>query len=315
MNNYMKIAFVGIGSIAKRHIRNLAVILKKRNIKYVIDIVRSGKGNFLDDDLLSLIHRCFVVGEEMERDYDVFFITNPTSLHYSTIQRYIDCTKHMFIEKPVFSSWEYDIKRWDLNKENIYYVACPLRYTATLRYVFEKIDYRKAISVRSICSSYLPNWRPGTDYRNSYSAQKCLGGGVAIDLVHEWDYLTFLFGFPNCVKSIIGKKSHLEIDSDDIAIYLGEYDNKTIELHLDYFGYKNIREMQLFMPDDVITVDIQNNRIAFARTDTEVLLHEERDEYQIKELEFFLDMIEGKVENTNTIENALAVLRIAEGEW
>ena len=221
----------------------------------------------------------------------------------------------MFIEKPVFDSLDYDVDRIGLNKNNIYYVACPLRYTAALQYVFEKIDYKSAICIRSICSSYLPNWRPNVDYRKTYSAHKDMGGGVSIDLVHEWDYLVAMYGYPQKVKSVITKKSSLEIDSDDIALYIGEYENQIIELHLDYFGYKSVREMQLFMPDDVITVDIQNNIITFEKSGRKIILHEERDEYQKRELIYFLDMIEGKEENTNTIEQAMKVLRIAKGEW
>ena len=45
-----------------------------------------------------------------------------------------------------------------------------------------------------------------------------MGGGVGIDLIHEWDYLTWLFGTPVETYSIQRKISNLEIDSDDVAI-------------------------------------------------------------------------------------------------
>ena len=73
-------------------------------------------------------------------------------------------------------------------------------------------------SARVICSSYLPDWRPGVDYRTVYSAHKALGGGVTIDLIHEWDYLVDLFGVPQKLYNFKGTYSDLEIDSDDLSV-------------------------------------------------------------------------------------------------
>ena len=46
---------------------------------------------------------------------------------------------------------------------------------------------------------------------------------------------------------LTGKISDLEIDSEDYAIYIAKYKDKIAELHLDYFGRKNIREIQIFL--------------------------------------------------------------------
>ena len=59
-------------------------------------------------------------------------------------------------------------------------------------------------SARVLCSSYLPGWRPGVDYRTVYSAHKDMGGGVTIDLIHEWDYLVELFGKPEKMYNFKG---------------------------------------------------------------------------------------------------------------
>ena len=50
-----------------------------------------------------------------------------------------------------------------------------------------------------------------------------MGGGVSIDLIHEIDYMTYLFGFPKKDHYISGTFSDLEIDSDDLAVHLFEY--------------------------------------------------------------------------------------------
>ena len=166
-------------------------------------------------------------------------------------------------------------------------------------------------SARAISTSYLPDWRPGTDYRNTYSAHKNLGGGVAVDLIHEWDYLTELFGMPRHVYYSGGKFSHLEIDSDDLAVYIGVYDKLLVELHLDYFGRSVERKLTLYMRDEVIEADIENSRITYLVSGKIIHLPEDRDEYQKRELLHFLDIVDGKCSNDNSVKHALDVLKIA----
>ena len=45
---------------------------------------------------------------------------------------------------------------------------------------------------------------PAVDHRTVYSARKALGGGVTIDLIHEWDYLVELFGVPEKLYTFKG---------------------------------------------------------------------------------------------------------------
>ena len=307
----MKVLFVGVGSIARRHVRNLVTMYSE--IK--IDLFRSGKGDLLSEDIRKLVGNVFYDYEEIPDTYDVIFITNPTQYHLETFIRFHNKGKHFFIEKPVFTDVDINIAELQLRKNSIYYVACPLRYNSVIRYVKDSIDLSKVYNARCICSSYLPDWRPGTDYRKVYSAHKEMGGGVAIDLVHEWDYLTWLFGYPNEVYSCIDKVSALEIDSDDLALYIGKYDRLCIELHLDYFGRKSMRNIQLFTAEDTIEADILNGTVSYLSSGKRVSFQGDRDTFQKEELQHFFDMINGKCINDNSIENAVKVLRIARGEW
>ena len=229
-------------------------------------------------------------------------------------KKYSKNTRNMFIEKPIFDSTDVDISELELRKGGVYYVACPLRYTNVIQYLKQTIDVSKVFSVRVICSSYLPDWRPGVDYRNTYSAHKDLGGGVSIDLIHEWDYMTYLFGIPKQVVNINGTYSDLELDSDDCSIYIGKSDSLLYELHLDYFGRERIRKIEIFMEDDTVVGDLENAEVCYLRSGKKVSFREVRNDYQIKEIAHFLDLIEGKAENENTIENALEVLKITKGE-
>ena len=160
----------------------------------------------------------------------------------------------------------------------------------------------------------MPDWRPGQDYRDSYSSHKDLGGGVSIDLIHEWDYIIYLLGMPEMINYMSGKKSSLEIDSEDYAIYMAEYHDKIVELHLDYFGRKTIRTVTLFTNEDTIVGDIANNKISFLKSGEVIDFKEERDDYQMRELRHFIDMIDGKAAQDSSINHAVSVLKLTQGE-
>lgn len=307
----LKIGIVGLGSIGTRHLKNLMAVLDERNIHYEMDAIRSNRGKPLSSEVTALIKRCITVEEAVKESYDILFITNPTSMHFETLQKFSKNARAFFVEKPVFDTRDIDLDGLQLEKDKIVYVACPLRYTDVINYLKRNINVKDVFSVRIISSSYLPEWRPDIDYRQTYSAKKELGGGVSIDLIHEWDYLYYLFGEPEEVCSFKGKYSDLEINSDDLAVSMARYPDKIVELHLDYFGRSPIREIQLFTADDIIIGDLIKQEVSFMKRQENISFNEQRNDYQKKEIEMFMDIFEKKAENPNDLNTALKVLKLA----
>jgi predicted dehydrogenase len=307
-----KICMVGLGSIGKRHLHNIVKVLKNRSDEYEIDALRSSNRK-LDAKEDKLISKQFFDVKDLPNDYDVVFITNPTNVHYKAITDLIDRTRHMFIEKPVFENCSYDLNNISLKPQGVYYVACPLRYKAVLEFVKNQIvSEEHIVSCRVMYSSYLPNWRKGVDYREIYSAHKDMGGGVTRDLIHEWDYCIDIFGKPKRVYGLRGHLSNLEIDSDDVSVYIADYDDMILEIHLDYIGRRTERKMELYTDDSRIEVDLIKNTVTAYRADnvTNTYILNDNDFY-VDELEHFFDCIEGKCDNNNTIEKAYETLKIA----
>lgn len=307
----LKICFVGIGSIAKRHISNIKNYLNE-DYNCQIDAFRSSNKP-LSDDISQYITNEYQNYDEVPKDYDAIFITNPTKFHFDTLKQFKDNSDNFFIEKPIVDSSDLN-KDLSEFKSKTCYVACPLRHGNVIQYIKKNIDLNDVNGVRSICSTYLPEWHPNEDYRKSYSAKKELGGGVSIDLIHEWDYLTYLFGMPSEIYSILDKVSDLKIDTEDIAVYIAKYQNMLLELHLDYFGRFPIREIMIFKQDETIVGDIYNNKIIFKNSDKIIDFNEERNDYQVEELKYFFDLIINKENNINDIENALKVMKLAGGK-
>ena len=136
-----------------------------------------------------------------------------------------------------------------------------------------------------------------------------------IDLIHEWDYITFLFGKMSTGYCISDKISNLEIDSYDIAIYLARNPQITVEMHLDYFGRKPIREIQLLTKEDTINCDILNGKISFLKSNKSIKFTDERNAYQMKEIIHFFDIVFGRIDSDSTIEHAIMVLNYAKGDF
>lgn len=285
--NQLKVCFVGVGSIANRHIHNLREICEKEGINLTIDAfrrsVRAAGG----------VDSVYTKMDAVPSDYDAVFITNPTEFHLETLRAFRDKGRNFFVEKPAVSLSQLEFaKSLQLKNNAVYYVACPLRYNPVIQFIRENINRDDVVSIRSISSSYLPDWRPGVDYRDNYSAHKDMGGGVSIDLIHEWDYLTYLFGWPEKVHSFIGKISDLEIDSDDYAVYIAKYTDKIAELHLDYYGRKTIREIQLFTKEETILGDIAGHHVTLMKSGKVIDFDRDKSAYHKKELLHFLGLIQ-----------------------
>ena len=305
----MKVLFVGIGSIGTRHLRNLHTVAAERGLDLDITALRSSD-RALADDVAALIDR--QIKELDDTVYDMAFITNPTTLHYSAIKDLKGKAKFFFIEKPIFEDRIYDPDRLGLTRENAY-VACPMRYCGAYMKLKEILADKKAFSVRIICSSYLPGWRPNIDYRKNYSAIKALGGGVTIDLIHELDYMTDLFGFPRESYNFKGKYSDLEIDSDDLSVYIARYPDKVCEVHLDYFGREYRRTCEVFTPDGTIEAEFGQGSVKLA-DGTVINCNEDANMRFVREMRNVLDIARGKAENINDVVKANKVLALTLGK-
>ena len=128
--------------------------------------------------------------------------------------------------------------------------------------------------------------------------------------MHEWDYLADIFGAPLEVAAYGAKCSALEIDSDDVAVYIARYREMLLSLHIDYIGRLPRRELELYTDEETYICDIISSTVTALRAGTTERL-EARD---IKKTEtaYFVSLALGETkQNINTIDNAVKTLRLA----
>lgn len=306
----MKICIVGTGSIGRRHVENLHTICAERGQPLTIHALR-GTQSPIGDGIRGLIAReCFSV-PELDDSYDAVFVCNPTAMHYETLGELAGYSRFFFVEKPLFASSKCELAPLCLPAKNVYYVACPFRYSSAVIEAKKLAQREKIYSVRAIASSYLPDWRPGADYRRVYSAIKAQGGGVCLDLIHEWDYLIHIFGFPLDVCGFAGRFSELELDSEDLAVYAARYRDKLVEVHLDYFGREARRSLEIYTADGMTTFDLQNRRM-LRHGEPPTDFDEQRNDMYLREIRHFLGIVDGTVPGENGLSHALRVMQVAE---
>lgn len=251
----MKFLFVGFGSIAKKHVEVLQDLVPELEIF----ALRSNKNQPAIDGVTS------VYGwNDLPKDLNAICITNPTAKHLETLRRAIKLGIPIFIEKPVFhgiSEATNSIIQEVLRSGIPTYTACNLRFHPIIRRVKDELQNRQALEVSAYCGSYLPDWRPGQDYREVYSAKKELGGGVHLDLIHEIDYLQFWFGPPQQTTSYFRQKSSLEIDTPDIAHYILEYSDHSAFVTLNYYRKQPKRSVEIVWEDETWEVDLLESSI------------------------------------------------------
>ncbi len=295
----MKALFVGLGSIGCRHIKNL----KQLRPDIEIEAIRSSNRT-LPEEIECLLSKQHFDATSLSGEFDLCFITNPTHLHLKALEQTAPFAKSYFIEKPIFE----DQHEFPFTDNRPVYIAAPLRHTSLFNKLAELLKDEKCLAVRAICSSYLPEWRPGTDYTKCYSAIKEYGGGVKLDLIHEWDYIKALFGEPEQLHCISGNISELDINSEDYAIYIATCKGIPITLHLDYFGRKFSRKCEVICDKGTISAGFNSGIIKHYALGW-IDCREDANTKYLAEMQHYLDVAEGK-KNINDGKNALNTLKV-----
>lgn len=213
----MKILIAGLGSIGRRHFRNLITLGENDLI-----LLRTRKATLPDDELAGYPVETDIHEALKKHKVDAVVVANPTSLHLDIAIPAAEASCHILLEKPVSHSLEgLDTlqKTADQNGSKIL-VGFQFRYHPTLNKARELIQtgaLGQVLTVHAHWGEYLPNWHPWEDYSQSYAARADLGGGVIGTLTHPLDYLRYLLGEIDALWSFNGHISPLKMDVEDIA--------------------------------------------------------------------------------------------------
>jgi predicted dehydrogenase len=248
---------VSLGSIGRRHLRNLRAICPAANIAVLRLSLRGEPEDIeLADFVTSDIQEAVKFGPQAA------IIASPASAHEAVAVELARHGIHLLIEKPLACTAESANAIVNAAREAgiVCMVGYNLRFKRSLMKLREMLaagTIGTVLSVRAEVGQYLPNWRPEQDYRTSVSARAELGGGALLELSHELDYLLWLFGMPDTVHCVMGRYSALEISTEDLVNLTMEYTDprRLINVHMDFIQREVTRQCRFIGSEGTLIWD------------------------------------------------------------
>jgi predicted dehydrogenase len=188
-------------------------------------------------------------------------VANPATYHAQVISHLASTGSAFLIEKPIAASLAdaEAIKEQSLLFSSLVMVGYNLRFSHSLNFLKDLIDQKEfgeVVTVQADVGQDLRTWRPEVDFRNSVSAQKNLGGGVLLELSHEIDYLSWIFGDLQHLHSITGTIGPFQIDVEDFAyIHFVTSKGVPISLTMDFLRRGKGRECVVVCQDGTLKWD------------------------------------------------------------
>jgi predicted dehydrogenase len=231
----MRFLIAGLGSIGRRHLRNLQALGQTDILLY-----RTHSASLPDSELEG-IPEFTGLAEALAQKPDAVIISNPTSAHISVALPASAAGCHLLIEKPISQ----DMAGMSELRANLartgrqVLMGFHYRYHPVLCQVKTLLDsgqLGQPLSVHAHWGEYLPDWHPWEDYRRGYAARADLGGGVVLTLSHPLDYLRWLIGEVDAVSATLAHASLLELDVEDHADIALRFTRGCLgSVHLNYY--------------------------------------------------------------------------------
>lgn len=310
------LSIIGLGSIGRRHLR----LLKELRPDLELTLVRTGIGGAWPEEKLATR-----TVESLEQAIDLgiqaAIISSPANMHVQQARELINAGIHILVEKPLSNSFDgVDELLREISKSGVTgIIGYSLRYDPAAEKflaVLRNGVLGKILHVRIECGSYLPDWRPEQDYRNTVSSSMKLGGGVLFELSHELDYISWFFGKIKSIQANLHNSGTLDIDVEDCADLIITNENDVpISAHLDFSSRYPKRVCIVQSVRGELTWDVIKRTVTWNPKEGDTQLNSfdvERDLVYKKQLEHFLDCIENGAVPKVTLGDGARVLRLIE---
>jgi predicted dehydrogenase len=329
----MKALIIGLGSIGQRHVRNLRTVMggnieilawRVRRLSHVVTpALQADEAHDVEREYN--IRGFDTLPAALAEEPHIALICNPTSLHVPAALECLRAGCDLFLEKPVSCTLDGlgELTRAADEGRRVVMVGYQLRFHPcflALHRMLESGVLGSILAVRAAVGEYLPAWHPYEDYRRMYASRADLGGGVVVTQIHEFDYLYALFGIPRRAFAIGGHWSSLEIDVEDVASTLMEFEfaGRPLPVHLqqDYLQRPATRTCEVIGDRGKAVMDLP--ALSVTRYDHDGKLAEtwqlsgfDRNQLFLDELHHFLECVKTRQKPVVDLNDGVWSLRMA----
>lgn len=257
----MRFLVVGLGSMGKRRIRNLAHLeagdlagfdpredrRSEAAGKYGVPVYgdfEAAMGSFRPEALV---------------------ISTPPDLHVRYARTALERGCHFFAEASVLDDGMEELHRLSRARpELVAAPSCTMRYHPSVRRIRELVAGGAVGSPRLLtyqCGQWLPDWHPWEDYRAFYVSRRATGACREI-VPFELSWLTWALGPVESVAAMRGKLSTLDCDIDDAYQLLLRFRSGMLgHLLVDVIARAPVRSLRICGEGGTIEWDAAGRRV------------------------------------------------------
>lgn len=314
-----RILIAGYGSIGRRHFNNLRT-LGYRDVR----LLRSGRtpaeGFETPPDTQTYRDLKTALGDGPQ----VVIVCTPTALHAEIVRASVCTGAGVLLEKPVCANLN-EARRLAADvhaADGLCSMAYCFRYHPLYREIKRVVEdglLGRIFHAHTWQASYLPDWHPWEDYRQSYAARRSLGGGVVRTLDHDLDILRWIVGQPHQVTASAGQLSGIGGDVEDTADMIFRFpDRMQANVHVSFGRRDYVRGMWIAGEQASANLDWQSGRLSVHNGKT--VLHERVIPADFDINAMYLEMLSDALDAFHRsdpapvpLSNGVAALEMAEG--
>lgn len=310
-----RLLICGLGSIGRRHAR----VIHQTWPGIELAVVRSGHGP--DYPELSLMsHQFSDLNAALAWEPDAALIASPALYHQQQALALAKQGIPLLIEKPVGTGRE-SPEAWDelleLSINVPILVGYVLRHDPCALHVKQRIESQelgRVLEADFYCGSWLPEWRSNTDYRESVSGRRSLGGGALLEISHEIDLALWILGELEVSFASLKQSGLLQVDVEDQALLVGLSDMcSLITIRLNFCSQPSRRNIVMRCQRGEISWDVLSGNVNVLIRDQPAQVFRSRLEAEERyrlQAEHFMDCILNQATPHCSLSDSLQVLEI-----
>lgn len=253
-----RVLVVGVGSIGRRHFGNLSRLSSLGGLAAAANatsdkLPASASGYRLYTSLVEAI---------VEFRPTIGVVANASPGHVSAARALAEIGAHIFVEKPVSDQVDgvEALIATCRSRSLTTMVGYVLRFSPAVvktRALLQQGAIGRPLFLTADVGQFLPDWRPGSDYRLGVSARRELGGGALLELSHEIDYVRWMLGLPECVSAVMSRSGLIDVDVEDSVDALLSYpQGARARIHLDFLERGKSRRCRIVGSEGTIETDL-----------------------------------------------------------